>query len=84
MTDDAVTGDELRRGRPRRTPGIADSGDELQRGVRHELWRMWPRRRAVWHGCPGRRTRSPATSSDAAAPDEPPASRNPATSFRLS
>nr|AAK26125.1 hypothetical protein [Oryza sativa Japonica Group] len=34
MTEDAVTGDELRRGRPRRAPGIADSGDELQRGHR--------------------------------------------------
>uniref|UniRef100_I1QN58 Uncharacterized protein n=1 Tax=Oryza glaberrima TaxID=4538 RepID=I1QN58_ORYGL len=31
MTEDAVTGDELRRGRPRRAPGIMDSGDELQR-----------------------------------------------------
>uniref|UniRef100_A0A0E0QQ57 Uncharacterized protein n=1 Tax=Oryza rufipogon TaxID=4529 RepID=A0A0E0QQ57_ORYRU len=32
MTEDAVTSDELRRGRPRRAPGIADSDDELQRG----------------------------------------------------
>uniref|UniRef100_A0A0D3H5N8 Uncharacterized protein n=1 Tax=Oryza barthii TaxID=65489 RepID=A0A0D3H5N8_9ORYZ len=35
MTEDAVADDELRRDRPRRAPGIADSGDELPRGVRH-------------------------------------------------
>jgi hypothetical protein len=46
MTEVAVAGDELRRGRPRRSPGIADSGDELQRGVRHGRRRTWPRRRA--------------------------------------
>uniref|UniRef100_A0A0E0R594 Uncharacterized protein n=1 Tax=Oryza rufipogon TaxID=4529 RepID=A0A0E0R594_ORYRU len=46
MTEVAVAGDELRRGHPRRSPGIADFGDELQRGVRHGRRRTWPRRRA--------------------------------------
>uniref|UniRef100_I1PRS3 Uncharacterized protein n=1 Tax=Oryza glaberrima TaxID=4538 RepID=I1PRS3_ORYGL len=31
MTEDAVASDELRRDRPRRAPGITDTGDELQR-----------------------------------------------------
>uniref|UniRef100_A0A0E0II16 Uncharacterized protein n=1 Tax=Oryza nivara TaxID=4536 RepID=A0A0E0II16_ORYNI len=47
MTEDAVTGDELRRGRSRRAPGIVDSGDELQRGdavAGDELRRDRPRR----------------------------------------
>uniref|UniRef100_A0A0D3G2E6 Uncharacterized protein n=1 Tax=Oryza barthii TaxID=65489 RepID=A0A0D3G2E6_9ORYZ len=35
MTEDAVASDELRRDRPRRAPGITDTGDELQRGHRH-------------------------------------------------
>nr|BAD28476.1 root cap protein 1-like [Oryza sativa Japonica Group] len=62
MTEDAVAGDELRRGRPRQAPGIADSGDELPRGVRHERWRTWPRRRAR-RGERQRRMRPTATRS---------------------
>nr|AAX96048.1 hypothetical protein LOC_Os11g09050 [Oryza sativa Japonica Group]ABA91877.1 hypothetical protein LOC_Os11g09050 [Oryza sativa Japonica Group] len=46
MTEVAVAGDELRRGHPQRSPGIADFGDELQRGVRHGRRRTWLRRRA--------------------------------------
>nr|AAK73141.1 hypothetical protein [Oryza sativa] len=34
MTEDAVASDELRRDRPRRAPGITDTGNELQRGAR--------------------------------------------------
>uniref|UniRef100_A0A0E0QXP2 Uncharacterized protein n=1 Tax=Oryza rufipogon TaxID=4529 RepID=A0A0E0QXP2_ORYRU len=64
MTEVAVAGDELRCGHPRQAPGIADSGDELQRGVRHGRRRTWPRRRAR-HGERRWRTRPPATwSSD--------------------
>uniref|UniRef100_A0A0D3HCD4 Uncharacterized protein n=1 Tax=Oryza barthii TaxID=65489 RepID=A0A0D3HCD4_9ORYZ len=64
MTEVAVAGDELRRGHPRQAPGITDSGDKLQRGVRHGRRRTWPRRRAR-RGERRWRTRPPATwSSD--------------------
>uniref|UniRef100_A0A0E0PGI7 Uncharacterized protein n=1 Tax=Oryza rufipogon TaxID=4529 RepID=A0A0E0PGI7_ORYRU len=36
MTEDAVASDELRRDRPRRAPGITDTGNELQRARRGE------------------------------------------------
>uniref|UniRef100_A0A0E0CRE0 Uncharacterized protein n=1 Tax=Oryza meridionalis TaxID=40149 RepID=A0A0E0CRE0_9ORYZ len=61
MTEDAVASDELRHGHPRRAPGIADSSDELQCGVRHggcgrgnELRDM-----GVHDGGRGRRRRAP-------------------------
>uniref|UniRef100_A0A0D9ZTA1 Uncharacterized protein n=1 Tax=Oryza glumipatula TaxID=40148 RepID=A0A0D9ZTA1_9ORYZ len=76
MTEDAVASDELRRDRPRRAPGITDTGDELQRGARAAEDVAAATSRVAWV----------SMTEDAVAgdelrrgrPHEPPASRTPA------